>query len=201
MGTQASLTEQLRLFLRGDAAFGDAVATELAPKLREIAGQYLRRERYSAPLGATELIHEFWIRSLSSRGLQIENRAHFYALASRIMRRTLISLARKRLAERRGGWQTAVSLDDISVRSEPRVEDASRIIEVGVLMEQLEAELPDAAWIVDMHDFAGFSIEEIAEAVHLTPKQVLGRWKKGRQWLIRKVRPKIGRRSSLLKRP
>jgi RNA polymerase sigma factor (TIGR02999 family) len=201
MGTQVSLTEQLRLFLRGDAALGNTLVRELSPKLREIAGQWLRHERYSAPLCATELIHEFWIRSLSSRRLHIENRAHFYALASRIMRRTLISLARKRLADRRGGQEPTISLDEVSVRSEPWVADASRIIEVGILMEQLEAELPDAAWIMDMHDFAGFSIEEIAEAIRLTPKQVLGRWKKGRHWLARRLRPKIGRRSSLLKRP
>jgi len=94
----ASLTEQLQLFMRGDVSFADALIKELTPKLREIAQRSLRRERYMAPLSPTELINEFWVSSFSSGGFRIEDRGHFFAVASRIMRNTLVDMARKRLA-------------------------------------------------------------------------------------------------------
>jgi len=68
--------------------------------------------------------------------------------------------------------------------------DASRIVEIGILMDQLGAELPDCACVVDMHYFAGFTLEEIAAETRLTVKQVRGRWEKGLKWLKRRLRNK-----------
>lgn len=174
------------MFMQGDATFADTLIRELTPKLREIALRTLRRERFAAPLSPTELINEFWVSSLSSGGFRIEDRGHFFGVASRIMRNTLVDLARKRLADRRGGGAVAFSLDE-NFTGLP-VEDASRIVEIGVLMQQLDAELPESATIVDMHYFAGFTLEEIADRTRLTVKQVRGRWDKGLKWLKRKLR-------------
>ena len=180
----ASLTEQLQLFMRGDKSFAETLIKELTPKLREIAFRSLRRERYMAPLSPTELINEFWVSSFSGGGFRIEDRGHFFAIASRIMRNTLVDLARKRLAERRGGGAAELPLDKLVLAQR----DASRIVEIGILMDQLGAELPDSASIVDMHYFAGFTLEEVATETRLTVKQVRGRWEKGLKWLKRKLR-------------
>jgi len=190
MAAQASVTERLRLFMAGDATCAEALVSELSPKLREIASGWLRRERYQAPLRPTELIQEFWVSSLASGGWRIENRDHFYALAGRVMRNRLVDLARRRLAERRGGQTGAISLDASSIRRGPSVQDASRIIEIGILMKQLESELPLSAKVVDLHYFAGFTLREIAEETGLTFKQVRGFWDDGHQWLRRKLKPK-----------
>jgi RNA polymerase sigma factor (TIGR02999 family) len=184
----ASLTEQLQLFMRGDVSFADALIKELTPKLREIAQRSLRRERYMAPLSPTELINEFWVSSFSGGGFRIEDRGHFFAIASRIMRNTLVDVARKRLAERRGGGTAALPLETLSASGGLPARDASRIVEIGILMDQLGAELPDSACIVDMHYFAGFTLEEIAAETRLTVKQVRGRWEKGLKWLKRKLK-------------
>ena len=187
MGT-ASLTEQLQLFMKGDATFADALIRQITPKLREIALRSLHRERYAAPLSPTELINEFWLSSLSGGGFRIEDRIHFFVLASRVMRNTLVDMARKRLAERRGGTMTVFPLDEVSIGREVRVRDASRIVEIGILMDGLAAEMPDSACIVDMHYFAGFTLQEIAAETRLTVKQVRGRWDKGLRWLKKKLR-------------
>jgi RNA polymerase sigma factor (TIGR02999 family) len=171
MPGHASLTERLQLFMKGDSTVVDALLGEVLPQLHEIAIRELKRERYMAPLSKTELIHEVWLRSLSIGGWEIRNQGHFYALISLAMRRVLVDLARKRLAVRRGGGEAMLSLEESGALLQTSVHDAEQIVEIGTLMERLEAEDPDAARMVDMHYFSGFTIEEIAQEIGLTLKQ------------------------------
>jgi RNA polymerase sigma factor (TIGR02999 family) len=186
----ASLTERLQLFMRGDTEVADALLREVMPKLREIALRALKRERYVAPLSKTELISELWVTNLSKGGWQIRDQGHFYALASLAMRRILVDLARKRLAVRRGAGETALSLDDAGALLGPSVEDAARIVEIGILMDRLDAKDPDAARMVDMHYFSGFTLEEVARETGLTLKQVRARWERGLNWLKKMLHAK-----------
>src|SRR5579862_7825025 len=103
MHNRTSVTEQLQSFMGGKTSAGEDLLREILPRLRQVALSALNRERYAAPFSQTELIHELWIRSLGKGGWQIQDRGHFYALASVAMRRILIDFARKRLALRRGG--------------------------------------------------------------------------------------------------
>jgi RNA polymerase sigma factor (TIGR02999 family) len=189
MPGSVSLTERLQLFMRGDATVVDSLLDDILPQLHEIAIRELRRERYAAPVSKTELIHELWIRSLAEGGWQIRNQGHFYALISLAMRRVLVDLARKRLAARRGGGEAALSLEESGALLSTSVEDAQQIVEIGILMERLEAEHPEAARMVDMHYFSGLSMDEIAGKTGLTPKQVRKRWETGQKWLKRMLRP------------
>jgi RNA polymerase sigma factor (TIGR02999 family) len=180
-----SLTERLNLFMQGNQSVVDALLREVLPKLHEIAVRELKRERYMAPLSKTELIHEVWLTNLSKGGWQIHDQGHFYALASLAMRRVLIDLARKRLAARRGAGETALPLDESAALLGTSMHDAEQIVEIGLLMERLEAKDPDAARMVDMHYFSGFTLEEIAGETGLTVRQVRSRWEKGMKWLKR----------------
>jgi RNA polymerase sigma factor (TIGR02999 family) len=192
MASNVSLTQRLQLFMQGDSTVVDALLDEVLPKLREIAVRELNRERYMAPLSKTELVHEVWISSLSKRGWEIRNQGHFYALISLAMRRVLIDLARKRLAARRGGGEAPLSLDESGALLKAPLQDAEQIVEMGILMERLEAEDPDAARMVDMHYFSGFTLEEIAGKTGLTPKQARSRWERGLKWLKKMLhRPRI----------
>jgi RNA polymerase sigma factor (TIGR02999 family) len=188
MESSKSLTERLQLFMQGDSAVTDALLREVLPRLHTIAVRELKRERYMAPLSKTELIHEVWISSLSKGGWQIRDRGHFYALASMAMRHVLVDLARKRLAERRGGGEAALPLEASESKLAAPAGDAQQIVEIGILMERLEARDPDAARVVDMHYFSGFTLEEIAEETGLTFRQVRSRWEKGQKWLKRALR-------------
>ena len=166
----------------------DALLDEILPKLHAIALRELKRERYIAPLTKTELIHEVWINSLSKGGWTIRDRGHFYALASLAMRRVLIDLARKRLAERRGGGESPLPLGESAMEQGTDGDGAQQIVEIGILMERLETKDPDAARVVDMHYFSGFTLEEVAEETGLTFRQVRSRWERGQSWIKRALR-------------
>jgi RNA polymerase sigma factor (TIGR02999 family) len=178
-----SLTEQLRRFSDGDREMAEAVLREILPTLHQIAVRELRRERYVAPLSPTELISEVWLRSLRHGGWQINSREHFYAIAARAMRHVLVDFARQRLAQRRGNGEAPSSLDGDAFPSQASGSNPEVVVQIGVLLEQLEKKDLVSARIVDMHYFAGFTLEEIAEITGFTFRQVRHRWEKGRDWL------------------
>ena len=190
MRSNATLTERLQLFMRGDMAVADALLSEVLPKLRDIALRELKRERPGAALSKTELVNELWLGHLSKGGWEIRNRGHFFALASLATRRVLVDMARKRLTVRRGGREPMVSLDESSTRLKTSAEDAQQIVEIGILMERLDAKDPEAARIVDMHYFSGFTLEEIAANTGFTPRQVRLRWERGMSWLKKMLQAK-----------
>jgi len=160
MASQSSLTERLNLFMRGDLGVVDSLLQDILPTLHEIAVRELKRERYMAPVSKTELIHEVWLRNLSKGGWQINDQGHFYALASLAMRRVLIEMARKRLAA----------------------------VDIGLAMDQLEAKDSDAARVVDMHYFSGFTLREIAEKMGLGVRSVRTLWGRGLKELEKVLR-------------
>jgi RNA polymerase sigma factor (TIGR02999 family) len=183
VATTLSLTEQLRMFSGGEREVAEAVLRQVLPKLHEIAVRELRRERYIAPLSPTELIHEVWLRNMRKGGWEIQSREHFYAISALAMRRVLVDFARIRLTQKRGDGMVPESLDgQASLRSTGN-SDPESILQIGVLMDKLEKADREAARIVDMHYFAGFTFDEIVEITGLTFRQVRHRWEKGRDWL------------------
>lgn len=156
---------------------------EVLPELHKIAVQALRRERYIAPLDPTELINEVWIRNFSKGGWKIENRNHFFAIAAQAMRWVLVDNARRRLAQRRKDGQGAISLDEAPDVAFTTGTELEEIVRIGELMEKLEKHDRVAARIFDLHYFAGFNLDRIAELTGLTVRQVRSRWEKARDWL------------------
>jgi RNA polymerase sigma factor (TIGR02999 family) len=183
MADNPSLTQRLQMFMQGDSSAADSLLRELLPKLRQIATRELKDERHISPVSPTELINELWVSSLSSGGWQIRDQGHFFALASLAMRRVLVDLARKRLAVFRGSGEVPLSLDHSPGLIEASVQDSATLVEIGILMDQLDTADPDAARIVDMRYFVGYTIEEIAKETGLTLKQVRTRWNRGMKWL------------------
>ena len=99
------------------------------------------------------------------------------------MRQVLIEFARMRKAERRGGSQTTLSLDENVSAVTTENKDPESLVQIGILMDRLEKRNAETARIVDMHYFAGFTLDEIAEITGLTLRQVRHRWEFGRNWL------------------
>ena len=188
MNNGDSLTKRLRLFMKGDTAIVDSLVREIMPELYRVAASHLKNERYIAPLTRTELVNEFWLKYLKQGGFEINDRGHFFVLVSRIMRQVLVDMARNRLAQIRGSGEAPRSLEESGSLSQSATPDDRGLVEIGILMDRLQAVQPDAAHVVDMHYFAGFTFEEIAEKTGLTPKQVRVRWERGRKWLARMLR-------------
>jgi RNA polymerase sigma factor (TIGR02999 family) len=171
MAAALSLTERLNLFMQGDVAVAESLLQEILPTLHEIAARELRREFGAVPLSKTELIHELWLSNLRRSNWQVANRGHFFALASRAMRRILVNEARERLSLKRGGQRASLPFDEVKPHLTPAIEsDAEIIVEIGMLLERLEAKHPDPARVVEMHYFGGFAFDEIAQATGLTLK-------------------------------
>jgi RNA polymerase sigma factor (TIGR02999 family) len=190
-----SLTEQLQAFSQGDREMPEAILREILPKLHQLALRHVRNERYLAPVSPTELINEVWLRHLHKGGWQIRSREHFYAIAGCAMRRVLVDLARTRLALKRSAFYGPIPLHQSACEQSDPV-SASQIVEIGLLMEKMGEARPEAVQVVDMHYFAGFSLEEISEITGLSLRQVRHRWEKGRDWLKDQLMPRKGRARS-----
>jgi RNA polymerase sigma factor (TIGR02999 family) len=182
-----SLTEQLRRYSEGETEIAEAILREVLPKLHVIAVRELSRERFFAPLSPTELINEVWLSNLRKGGWQVKSRKHFYAIACLAMRRVLVDFARNRLAQRRGDGQIPKSLEQSGAMQWSQEPPPEIILQMGLLLDQLEIVNPDAARVVDMHYFAGFTLQEIAEINKLSFRQVRHRWDKAREWLRERI--------------
>jgi RNA polymerase sigma factor (TIGR02999 family) len=183
MADLASLTDHLQRFSGGERDAAEAVLREALPRLHQIAVRELRRERFVIPLSPTELIHEVWLRNIGKGGWQIHSRDHFYAIASLAMRRVLVDFARSRTAVRRDHEEASLTSETAALSQASASPDPESILRIGMLMDRLEKANLEWARVVDMHYFAGFTLQEIAEITGLSPRQVRLRWEKGRDWL------------------
>ena len=187
-GLTQSVTELLQRFSVGDRQAADQALQQLMPLLRKAAACRLRKDGRSPELTPTELINETWARHLGRGHWTVNNREHFMALASSAMRLVLLDLARRRIAQRRSAGNSTLSLSE----GQACLNDGAspdQIVELNRLMEYLEQFDPATAQVVDMHYFAGFSLQEISEVTHLSLRQVRHRWEKGRNWLCRRLAP------------
>jgi RNA polymerase sigma factor (TIGR02999 family) len=149
-------------------------------ELRRIARRQLRHEGIGHTLNTTALVHEAYLLLAAPAHLDISGRAEFLSIAAMAMRRVLIDYARQRTAQKRGGVQVRVELDDIEVAAEGRAE---QLVALDEALTGLAATNPRLARVVDCRFFGGMSQEETALALQLTPRTVRRDWTKARLWL------------------
>ena len=161
---------------------------ELTPliygELRQMARTYLRRERSDHTLQATALVHEAYLRLIDQHSVSWQNRAHFFGIASQMMRRILVNHAVAKAAEKRGGGGERLSLDEATVFTDQRDVD---LIALDEALEELERLDSQQTRIVEMRFFGGLSIVEIAEALKISPATVKRDWTTAKLWLRRQL--------------
>jgi RNA polymerase sigma factor (TIGR02999 family) len=169
---------------------GDVQATrDLLPlvydELRRLAASKLAHERPGQTLDATALVHEAYLRLVDQQRVSWQGRAHFFGLAAQAMRRILVDHARRRKAAKRG-YQHAVTLDDDTPvgAAEPPPDE---ILAVDEALERLAALDPRQARLVELRYFAGFTIEEAAELLGVSPATAKRDWAMARAWLQREL--------------
>jgi RNA polymerase sigma factor (TIGR02999 family) len=161
---------------------------ELVPlvdaELRRLARRYLRRERPGNVLQTTALINEAFVRLLSWRDVSWQNRAHFVAMAARLMRHILVDMARRRPKDADGAPLMIVDL----AAAEDMAPGRSRgLMALDDALRELAAHDPRKAQIVELRFFGGLNLEEIAEVIGVAPITVSREWAKARAWLHREV--------------
>ena len=153
-------------------------------ELKLLAASQLRRERGEHTLGPTALVHEAFFRLVDQRSVSWQGKSHFFGVAAQAMRRILVDHARRRTAGKRGRQHQATLDSDAAPASDTASEE---VLAVDEALERLASLDPRQAQLVELRYFAGFSIEETAELMQISPATVKRDWAFARAWLQREL--------------
>ena len=171
-----AVTKLLRAWAQGDEAAGERLFPILYGELRRQAGRYMRRERRSHTLQPSGLVNEAYLRLAASPDLDWHDRAHFFAIAARVMRQVLVDHARRRRAAKREGCH--VTLDDADAPAA-----APDLLDLEHALEELAALDPRQARVVELRFFGGLDVDETADVMGLSARTVKREWQTARAWL------------------
>jgi RNA polymerase sigma-70 factor, ECF subfamily len=168
---------------------GDSNAVEkLVPlvhaELRRIAKRHMAGERPDHMLQATALVNEVYLRLIDVRRVQWQDRAHFFAMAARLMRRVLVDFARARDNQKRGGALHRVTFDQNLPVANHTHDD---LIAIDEALRALAAQYERKAQVVELRFFGGLSVEETAEVLKVSAETVMRDWKFAKNWLMREL--------------
>lgn len=180
----ARVTQLLTAWREGDGSALDELVPLVESELRQLARGYLRRERPGHVLQTTALVNEAFVRLLNWEAVSWQNRAHFVAMAARLMRHILVDMARRRPKAADGA---SVRIVDLAA-AEDAAQDRSRdLVALDDALMELSKRDPRKARIVELRFFGGLNLDEIAEVIDVAPITVSREWAKARAWLHREV--------------
>lgn len=180
MTNASTPTDLLRAWNEGEESALDQLIPLVERELRQIATRSMRRERPNHTLQTTALVNEAYLRLIKQDDVRWQNRSHFFAIASRIMRRILLDFAKAKRTQKRGGIGIQVELDDALFISKIDIES---IIAIDEALEHLNEFDPIKCRIVEMRHFGGLSVEETAEVLGLAPVTIMRHWRLAKAWL------------------
>jgi RNA polymerase sigma factor (TIGR02999 family) len=180
------LTELLGRMQAGDSGARDALFAAAYADLHRLARARLREGARDVVLDTTCLVHESYLRFVSAGELRAEDRRAFFAYASQVMRSVIINTARERIAQKRGGDRSHLTL---STQISASVTDNNEtVLKVHEALEELEQAEPRLAQVAQMRYFGGYSEKEIAETLEITERTVQRDWEKARLILAETLR-------------
>ncbi|MEO7711559.1 MAG: sigma-70 family RNA polymerase sigma factor [Gemmatimonadaceae bacterium] len=170
---------------RGDADALERLMPVIYEECRRIAARQLALERHDHTFDATALVHELYLRLIDQSRTNWENRAQFFAVAARLMRRVLVDYARARHAEKRGGHAIFVTLG--AAAETPDDTKAGDLLAIDAALERLAVYDAEQVRIVELRYFAGLTVEETARIVGRSPRTVKREWRLAKAWLYREL--------------
>jgi len=181
--SRENVTRLCRDAARQDRRSVDALVDHVYGVLRRMANRHMGSERPDHTLTPTALVHEAYLRLVDQERMGWQDRAHFYAIAARVMRRVLIDHARRRLAGKRGGGQQMVTLhEDAAAVATPE-----NLLELDRALDKLDRLSPRQRQVVEMRFFGGMTHEETAEVVGVSVPTVRRDWRVAQAWLKREM--------------
>jgi len=183
---QGETTRLLRDWVEGDRAALDLLTPRIYKELRRIAGNLMRAEQGGRTLTATALVHEAYLKLVDANRLDVEHRAHFLALAAKMMRQILLDKSRRRHAAKRGDAAVRVDLDAVAEFVAGESKDRA-LIALDDALEELAQVDQRRAQVVEMRYFGGLSVEETAVALQISSDTVMRDWKLARAWLTARI--------------
>jgi RNA polymerase sigma factor (TIGR02999 family) len=181
----SEVTRILSAIEQGDPRAAEQLLPLVYDELRKLAAQKVAQEKPGQTLQATALVHEAYVRLVEVDGIQHWNsRGHFFAAAAEAMRRILVDNARRKGSRKRGGGQVRQELDEDNLVA-PEVPD--ELLALDEALAQLAGTDPQAAELVKLRYFAGFTIKQAADALGISPRHADFLWAFARVWLLRKI--------------
>ena len=181
----ADVTRLLRAWSSGDADALNALTPLVYEELHRRAHWYMRREHAEHTLQTTALVNEAYLRLVDLRQVSWRDRAHFFALASRVIRHVLVDAARSRRSLKRGADASPETIDENLLVSMTPPAD---IIALDDALQALAAIDDRKNQVVELRFFGGLTVEETAEVLAVSPETVKRDWKLARAWLRRELR-------------
>jgi RNA polymerase sigma factor (TIGR02999 family) len=178
------VTELLLAWGDGDHAALEQLIPLVHAELRRIAARYMVRERFGHTLQPTALVNELYLKLVDVERVRWQNRAHFMAVAARLMRRILVDVARSRHYRKRGGHVEHVRFDEGTVIDVGRGHD---LLALDDALDELARVDARQCQIVVMRFFGGLSNEEVANVLNISPATVMRDWKLAKSWLLREL--------------
>ena len=178
------ITELLHAWRQGDERALEKLTPQVYRELHRAAKRCMERERDGHTLQTTALINELYLRLSDLKPIDWQNRAHFFALCARQMRRILTDQARARQSHKRGGGAQLVSLD-VDLVGTP--EASTNLVAVDDALNRLAKVDERKSQVVEMRFFGGLSVDEAAEVLRVSPETVMRDWKLAKAWLHREL--------------
>jgi RNA polymerase sigma factor (TIGR02999 family) len=177
------ITQLLVAWSHGEETALETLTPIVYGELRRLAQSYMRRERTEHTLQSTAIVHEAFIR-LIDQNVEWQSRAHFFAIAARMMRRILVDHARAKSRSKRGSGMTHVGIDDQAMQSQgPNVD----LMALDEALEHLAKIDPQRGRIVELKYFGGLSNEESANVLGISTATVQRQWSGAKAWLFREL--------------
>ncbi len=188
MGPQHLITNLLLEAREGDGEAMERLISLVYDDLRAIAHRQLRSERPNHTLGTTGLVHEAYLKLVEQSRVEWQDRAHFFAIAARVMRRILVDYARGYHAAKRRGQRQQVSIDEAAIAVEER---ADMLIALDEALTRLAVLDERQSRVVECRFFGGLTEEETAETLGVTARTVRRDWVKAKGWLYRELQEQV----------
>jgi RNA polymerase sigma-70 factor, ECF subfamily len=188
----AEITRLLKAWGGGDAAALDRLTPLVYERLHRMARGYMRSERPGHTLQATALVNEAFLRLVDAPDLDWADRAHFFAVCARVMRRILVDAARSRATLKRGRQaeraehSAAVNLDELPA---PDTETSAQVCALDEALDGLARLDPRRAQVIELRFFGGLTVEETGRVLQISPQTVMRDWRLARAWLARELAP------------
>ena len=178
------VSELLVRWKRGDKEALKALLPLVYDELRRLAHHHLEAERQNHTLQSTALVHEAYLRLVDQEPLRLDNRAHFFAVASHLMRQILTDYARKHFAAKRARNCVTLTLDEAIALPQKR---ELNLVALDDALNRLAARDTRQSSIVEMRFFGGLSIDETSQVLKVSPTTVKREWTVARAWLYREL--------------
>jgi len=179
----ASPTELLLAWGRGEEAALERLMPLVHSELHRLARRYMARERPDHTLQPSALVNEAYLRLMEISHVQWQNRAHFLAVAARVMRRILVDVARAHRNQKRGGGFERLELDETLASTERPIE----LVALDEALDRLKAINPRQSEVVELHFFGGLTLEEAADVLEISRDTVKRDWRFAKLWLLREL--------------